>query len=232
MREIIARYRLGIEITGFALLDVHPPTKVVPAYRDVANALEEREQAINVAQAAYARMVLSTAGESAVRILSDRDGHAVVGRREASTSGDIADWSLTDELWAKLTSEDSDGRMLLSGSAAARLLSVRREATRTVNQAVGQEARFSSMVPVHHGEPALTRFQLYWETMERALAERPMTILDPQASGRAHLYLADPERFNLSPLQVPPSSQSSSSPARELPPPGELPKGPRFEPEQ
>jgi regulator of protease activity HflC (stomatin/prohibitin superfamily) len=232
LREIMARYRLGIEITGFALLDVHPPTKVVPAYRDVANALEEREQAINVAQARYARMVLSTAGESAVRILSDRDGQAVAARRENSTSGDIADWNLTDELWAKLTCEDSDGRMLLSGSAAARLLSARREATRTVNQAVGQEARFSSMVPVQHGEPALTRFQLYWESMERTLAERPMAILDPQASGRAHLYLADPERFILNPMQIPRSSRSSASPASELPPPAESPneRNPEQEP--
>ena len=129
--------------------------------------------------------------------MSDREPPAAAGRRETSTSGGIADWNLTDELWAKLTKEEPDGRMLLSGRAAARLLSARREATRTINQAVGQEARFTSMVPVHHAESALTRFQLYWETIERALAERPMTILDPQASGRTHLYLADPERFNL-----------------------------------
>ncbi len=38
----IVPYRLGqLEVTGFALLDVHPPTQVVAAYRDVANALEE-----------------------------------------------------------------------------------------------------------------------------------------------------------------------------------------------
>jgi Cu+-exporting ATPase len=220
LREIIAPYRLGIEITDFALLDVHPPRTVVPAYRDVANALEEQEQAINTAQAQYARMVLSTAGERAVRLLSDREA-LVAGGREASTSGAIADWNLTDELWKKLSKEEPEGGMLLSGRAAAKLLSARRDATRTVNQAVGQEARFSSIAPVHRAEPALTRFQLYWETIERALAERPMTILDPQVSGRTHLFLADPERFNLNPLGIPPlnqpaSSRSSVNPASEL----------------
>jgi len=221
LQEIIASYRLGIEITGFALLDVHPPRTVVPAYRDVANALEEQEQAINTAQAQYARMVLSTAGERAVRLLSDGEAPAAAGGREASTSGAIADWNLTDELWSQLSKEEPDGRMLLSGRAAARLHAARREATRSVTQAAGQEARFTSLVPVQHAEPALTRLQLYWETLERALAGKAMTILDPQASGRTHLYMADPERFNLNPLNFAPSPGSA----------GELPKAPNPEQE-
>jgi Cu+-exporting ATPase len=230
LREMIAPYRLGIEVTEFALLDVHPPKTVVPAYRDVANALEEQEQAINTAQAQYARMVLSTAGERAVRLLSDREAPVASGR-DASTSGAIADWNLTDELWSTLSKEEPDGRMLLSGRAAAKLLSARREATRTVSQAVGQEARFTAIAPVHRAEPGLTRFQLYWETIERALAERTMTILDPQASGRTHLFLADPERFNLNPLSFPASSRSSINPERELPPANETPNTTRPEQE-
>jgi regulator of protease activity HflC (stomatin/prohibitin superfamily) len=212
VREIISHYRLGFEVTGFALLDVHPPTAVVPAYRDVANALEEREQAINLAQARYARMVLSTAGESAVRLLSARDAPLAAARREASLSGDIADWNLTDETWAKLTTADPKNRMLLSGSSAAKLLAARRDAARTVNQATGQMARFSSMVPVHREEPGMTRFQLYFETIDRALAARPITILDPQASGRTHLFLADPGQLNLSPLSIAPLPPASSAP--------------------
>lgn len=235
LKEIMARYRLGIEVTGFALLDLHPPTAVVPAYRDVANALEEREQAINAAQAQYARIVLSTAGESAVRILSDRDAPGAA-RREPSTSGGVAEWNLTDELWARLTKEEPEGRMLLSGRAAARLLSAHRTAARTINQATGQEARFSSLVPVNLAAPALTRFQLYWETLERVLGERPMTILDPHASGRTHLYLADPERFNFNPLSISTGQQPAANGANEMPPgeissPAALPKPRRFEQE-
>jgi Cu+-exporting ATPase len=216
LRESTAPYQLGIEVTGFALLDVHPPTAVVPAYRDVANALEEREQSINVAHAKYSRMVLSTAGEGAIRLLSALDEPAAGRHREASTSGGVADWKLTDELWRRLTDGD-DGEMLLSGTAAARLLNSRRETARTVNAARGQELRFSRLVPVDRREPMLTRFQLYWETLERALADRPLTILDPQATGRTHLFLADPERFNLNPFAIPPSVQPAV-PTGENPP--------------
>jgi regulator of protease activity HflC (stomatin/prohibitin superfamily) len=165
---------------------------VVPAYRDVANALEEREQAINAAQAQAMRMLLSTAGEPAIRVLSRADQPAEDRQQFASTIG-TADWKMNDRLWKELTSEN-EGSMLLSGKAAARLLDARREAATTVNQARGQEARFSRLVPVDREQPSLTRFQLYWEAIERALADRPLTILDPHATSRAHLILADPER--------------------------------------
>jgi Cu+-exporting ATPase len=201
------RLDLGLEITGFTLLDVHPPTQVVPAYRDVANALEEREQAINIAEAKHARLVLSAAGERAVRRLnrSTRDADAA-GERESSTTGDVADWRLDDRLWTELTDE-ATGEMLLSGEGAARLLAARRDQTRTIEDSRGREARFSSLLPVVRSHPLLTRFQLYWEEMERSLAARPLTILDPRATGRRQLWLADPERLNLPPLpQAPPAA--------------------------
>lgn len=217
LRESIAPYRLGVEVTAFALLDVHPPTAVVPSYRDVANALEEREQAINLGEAQYARRVLSTGGEGAIRALSELSRPAAVGQRATTTSGGVADWTLTDDLWASLTEEKPEG-MLLSGKAAARLFDARREATRAVNTARGQEQRFSRVVQVERDQPALTRFQLYWETIERVLSERPLTILDPH-SGRTHLYLADPERFNLNLMNTTPSSAlppgPGGPPARE-----------------
>ncbi|HTI49476.1 MAG TPA: cation-translocating P-type ATPase family protein [Planctomycetaceae bacterium] len=195
-----ARLDLGLDITGFALLDAHPPPQVVPAYRDVANALEEREQAINIAEAQHARLVLSAAGERAVRRLnrSARDPNAA-DERESSTTGDVADWRLDDRLWAELTDE-SQGDMLLSGEGAAKLLAARRDQTRTIEESRGREARFASLLPMLRAHPALTRFQLYWEAIEQSLAARPLTILDPQATGRRQLWLADPERFNLPPL--------------------------------
>lgn len=199
LREMIVPYRLGIEVTVFTLIDVHPPTAVVGAYRDVANALEEREQAINLAETQYARTVLTTAGERAIRVLSQSDKSASGGQREASTSGGLADWKLTDDLWSSLTNAD-DGPMLLSGKGAARLLNARRETVRSLSHAQGKQARFNSFLPVYRNAPAHTRFQLYWETIARALAERPLTILDPHATGKTHLFLADPERFNLDPL--------------------------------
>src|SRR5205823_1726665 len=81
----------------------------------------------------------------------------------------------------------------------------RRESARAVNSARGQELRFRQVVHAQRAEPALTRFQLYSETIERALGDRPLTILDPH-SGRMHLYLADPDRFTLNLLNTMPAS--------------------------
>jgi regulator of protease activity HflC (stomatin/prohibitin superfamily) len=128
----------------------------------------------------------------------------------------VADWSIDDAMWNRLTREEGD-RVILSGKAAARLANARREANRTVSQARGQEARFSAIVPADLDEPSLTRFQLYWETLERALADRPFTILDPQSTGRTHLFLADPERFNLNPLSLPQSFPPVEAPSEKSP---------------
>ena len=62
---------MGVEIVDLNLLDIHPPTAVVPAYRDVADAMEDREQRINEAQGYYASRLLSAVGEAAVRTLGD-----------------------------------------------------------------------------------------------------------------------------------------------------------------
>src|SRR5205807_5438825 len=157
----------------------------------------------------------STAGEQAIRILSDPARPDEASRRETSTSGGIADWTLDGELWKKLTN-DNGGRMLLSGRSAARLLDARRETARSVNQARGQQARFALVAPLDRAGPYLTRSHLYWDAVERSLAGRPLTIIDPKATGRTHLYLADPERFNLNPLGLPatpaaPSADESSA---------------------
>jgi hypothetical protein len=141
-------------------------------------------------------------------------------RPGALAGGPVADWNLDDDLWSRLIRED-DGGMLLSGKAAARLLDARRETARTVYSAQGREARFSPLVPADRKDPTLTRFQLYWETIERVLGNRPLTILDPQATGRTHLFMADPERFNLNPMLSPPALPPAVAPTVESP----LPEG-------
>ena len=215
LRERLSSLDLGIEIAGFALLDVHPPPQVVPSYRDVANALEEREQSINLAQAQHARLVLSAAGESAVRRLNTTAAapRAAGTDRDSSHIGDLADWKLDDALWAELTRE-TEGTMLLSGEGAARLLTAQRDRSRTVEDSRARESRFRSLLPVLQQTRSLTRFQLYWEAIERALSARPLTILDPQAAGRRQLWLADPERFNLGPLLRSPTSAPGEGPAQ------------------
>jgi Cu+-exporting ATPase len=219
LRQRMGPLDTGIDIASLALLDVHPPPQVVPAYRDVANALEEQEQSINLAQAEHARLVLSAAGEEAVRRLNHSgQAEGAGGAIDHSTSGAIAEWQLTDALWKELTKTKETGEMVLSGEGAARLIAAERDRTRTVEEARGRETRFSSLLPVLRADPTLTRFQFYWDAVEKALAARPLTILDPQAAGRRQLWLADPERFNLRNLMpgAPPVPSGKETPV----PPG------------
>jgi Cu+-exporting ATPase len=225
LRTRLSTFDLGIEVAGFSLLDVHPPSQVVSAYRDVANALEEREQSINLAEAQHARLVLSAAGEGAVRRLNRSGANPAGANRDASVSGEVADWKVDDALWSELTREQ-EGGMLLSGEGAARLMAAERDRSRTVEESRGRESRFRSLLRVMRQSPSLTRFQLYWEGVERALAARPLTILDPQAAGRRQLWLADPERFNLGPLMRTQTTAPSpgTAPATPSPPPGSRPE--------
>ena len=94
----VARYNIGIEVVGLHLLDVQPPREVVPAYREVADAIEERETSINLGQAFYVSKVISAAGSAGIDLLG-----------QPSIDGQANDalaipWTLDDELWQKLTS--------------------------------------------------------------------------------------------------------------------------------
>jgi Cu+-exporting ATPase len=192
IRQTIQSYQLGIELTDLDLLDIHPPIAVVPAYRDVADALEEREQLINEAEAYYAARVLSAAGERAIRLLNRSVGP---DRPSESTTGGVSGWKLTDDLWKKLIEEDDRGRLTLSGEAAAVLLAARRKSVQKVQAARGAATRFHHLLEAYRANRSLTGSQLYWKTIEETLSTRPLTIIDSNASGRQHLLLADPAAF-------------------------------------
>jgi Cu+-exporting ATPase len=184
-------YELGIDVLHLSLLDVHPPQPVVPAYRQVADALEQREQSINEAEGYYARKVLSAAGEQAIRLLTES---VATARRslDGSTTGSVTAWKMDDALWQRLTGNFDSEQRVLAGEAAAKLLTARQEKTRKVASAIGAAARFSSVVRVFAEHPSLTSSHLYWTTIEKVLAARPLMILDPALSGRPHLWLTEP----------------------------------------
>lgn len=208
IRELMASYDIGVEVLDLSLLDIHPPQQVVPAYRQVADSLEQREQFINEAEGYYARKVLSAAGEQAIRVLTD-SVDATKRLPDASTTGGVTGWKLDDALWQKLTANfDSDDRVL-SGEAAAKLLKARSEKTRKVEAAAGSAARFNSVVKVFAEQPTLTGLHLYWTTMEKVLAARPLMILDPALRGKSHLWLTEPGQ---SPIRLP----SSDTPLQRL----------------
>ena len=202
IRDLVASYHIGIDVLELCLLDIHPPKQVVPAYRQVADALEQREQFINEAEGYYARKVLSAAGEGAIRVLTDSVNTA---KRlpDASTTGGVTGWQLDDALWERLTANFDTDERLLSGEAAAKLLTARREKTRTVQAATGAAARFNSVVKVFAAQPTLTGLHLYWTTIEQVLAARPLLILDPALRGRQHLWLTEPGQSPPLPLGPP-----------------------------
>lgn len=210
IRDLVTSYHIGIDVLELCLLDIHPPKQVVPAYRQVADALEQREQFINEAEGYYARKVLSAAGEGAIRVLTDSVNTA---KRlpDASTTGGVTGWQLDDALWERLTANFDTGERLLSGEAAAKLLTARREKTRTVQAATGAAARFNSVVKIFAAQPTLTGLHLYWTTIEQVLAARPLLILDPALRGRQHLWLTEPGQSpplgpvpqRLQPIEVP-----------------------------
>ncbi|MCA9116133.1 MAG: cation-translocating P-type ATPase family protein [Planctomycetaceae bacterium] len=208
----ISRYGLGVEIEQVYLLDVHPPRPVVAAYREVADAQEERQQRINEAVAWRTSRLLSAVGEPVLGQLEQEEAtriRAAAGRAnspEPEAMGDVdfslavaPDWQLTPELWRKLSVEaaepDEEHRPRLSGETAAQLAAALQQATEVRQQAAGAAARFRSLRNSWQQQPALTGSELYWNMITEALAGRPLTVLDPRAGGRRHLLLASPEEI-------------------------------------
>jgi Cu+-exporting ATPase len=189
MRDRIERYALGIELVDMQWLDVHPPQAVVPAYRQVADALEDRELLINEAEAYASRTLMSAVGERAFLRLqtSGRDQ-----AREVANSPNRIDWELDDGLWARLLETDSEGRPLLSGSAAAILLDGELARIRNEQSARGTSDRFERLYAEHLQYADLTSQHLYWTVITEMLSKRSLMIIDPKASGKQQLWLNDP----------------------------------------
>jgi Cu+-exporting ATPase len=61
----------------------------------------------------------------------------------------------------------------------------------------GEQQAFIARLSAHTARPDLTEFRLLWQTLAAAFANRPKLILDPNAGGRRHVWLADPERLGI-----------------------------------
>jgi Cu+-exporting ATPase len=177
----LERYHLGMEIVELRLLDVHPPVEVVPAYRDVADALEEREQRINEAEGYESARLLSVAGETMLKSIRERD----VGAADRTSDG----WQLSEARWRELAGIDPTAGAL-SGEAAAILNAARQNQAVRLSRAKSDADRFRMVLSTFQSQPALTAFHLHWKMVETALAGKPLTILDPSVPGRQHLILS------------------------------------------
>ncbi len=230
LRQRVAGYALGIEIVDLQWLDVHPPKAVVPAYRQVADALEDRELLVNEADAYADRVLLGAVGEEALRVLKRSNRVAASGvaggsvaptpaTRHAVTdeisSRARADWTLDDALWKRLLEARSDSTTFLSGSAAASLNEAHVTAEKRRTSASSTAGRFDRLLSEHKQAPRLTSLKLYWDAVTESLSQRPLTIVDPKAAGRQHLWLGDGPTVPLAPTFQIPSGTESTNEGRE-----------------
>ncbi len=68
LQSIMDRYRAGIFIVAVQLQNVHPPTEVVEAFKDVASAREDKSRFINEADAYRNDLIPKARGQAAVVI--------------------------------------------------------------------------------------------------------------------------------------------------------------------
>jgi P-type Cu+ transporter len=190
LRRRIEGYALGIEVVELQWLDVHPPKAVVPAYRQVADALEDRELLVNEAEAYADRILLGAVGEEAVRMLKQSS------RQDADTipvdTTKQSDWTLDDALWNRLMLAHRNSQTVLSGSAAAVLDEARVTATRRRTSAASTAGRLNQLLVEYRKAPKLTTARLYWNSVIETLANRSLTIIDPRAADRQHLWMGTP----------------------------------------
>ncbi|HJO94274.1 MAG TPA: FtsH protease activity modulator HflK [Victivallales bacterium] len=91
MQELLDKYNTGLKIVTVKLLDVNPPNKVKPAFNEVNEAKQEKEQAINQAWEAYNKVIPKASGE-AERTLREAEGYSLdkINRAKGDTDRFLA----------------------------------------------------------------------------------------------------------------------------------------------
>ena len=75
-QEVLDRYDMGIRVITINLQDVNPPEPVKPAFNDVNAAKQQQEEAINVAEREYNRVVPEARGR-ADQLLSEAEAYSI-----------------------------------------------------------------------------------------------------------------------------------------------------------
>ena len=94
LQQLLDTYETGIRITAVHLHDVHPPIEVVPAFRRVATAREDKVTQINRA-VGYQKAMIPKARGGAEYILADANAYWTEKKRNAH--GDAAYFSALAE---------------------------------------------------------------------------------------------------------------------------------------
>ncbi len=92
-QALFTEYESGLAVQEARLLDVHPPIQVVPAFREVASAMEEKRTSINQAEAYQKEQLPRARGRaSAMKLRAD----ATARTRKDRAAGDAARFSLVE----------------------------------------------------------------------------------------------------------------------------------------
>ncbi|MCI0456524.1 MAG: FtsH protease activity modulator HflK [Gemmataceae bacterium] len=198
-----AEYKLGIELDGLALHDLHPPQEVVEAYHKVAGAMQERDRRVNEAEASALRMQRTAEAEATEIVARARAAKTEVIKQAEAEQARFLAWSRARgrlsfaQEWP-LALEAVDG--LLAGVPPEQVYAT---FERQRSEAVALQS-------------SLIDFGLYWEALSRALAERDLVLIDADEKmlGRRQLLLFDLDQFRV-PVPI-------LMPNREPPPRGPL----------
>jgi HflK protein len=92
-QDLFERYTCGLKVTDVRLLDVHPPVQVVPSFREVASAMEEKRSEINRAEGYANEEVPKAKGQAAATRLA---GEAWAISRRNRANGEAARFRLLE----------------------------------------------------------------------------------------------------------------------------------------
>lgn len=87
LQALLNEYGIGIEVLGVAIQELHPPIEVVPAFRAVASAGEDKERYINEAESELNRTV-PRARADAKRIIEEAKSYKIVSINRAKGEAD------------------------------------------------------------------------------------------------------------------------------------------------
>ena len=182
---------LGIEIDSIAIVDLHPPAEVVDAYYRVAEAMENRDRDINLAEASKTKK-LKEAEAEATRIVSQ--ARAAKAEKVQQAEADYLRFMALHRARKELS---VGAEIDLALNAAAELFQAK-----TVEEVgVKYRQRRDAMLAL---QAALVDFRLSWEVISKALTGRELLLIDSdKIGGRLNLMLFDPEQFRV-PFLVPP----------------------------
>ena len=87
IQELLDSYQAGIEVMITQLKDVHPPSQVISAFKDVVSAKEDRQRLINEAQG-YRNAVIPEARGKAAKVLREAEAYReeVIQKAEGDVS--------------------------------------------------------------------------------------------------------------------------------------------------